>query len=71
MVLNQGGQCENSVTKRTDFLIVGNFDFTKFTHGEKSSKLLKAERMKASGVDIEILSEDEWWRMLKKQKLKS
>lgn len=69
LVLAHGGQCEDSVTKRTHFLVVGDFDFRKFTHGDKSTKLLKAERMKAMGADIEILSEDEWRRMLDLKKL--
>ena len=42
LVVDQGGHCEDAVNKRTNFLIVGDFDFRKFTHGEKSSVSVRA-----------------------------
>jgi DNA polymerase-3 subunit epsilon len=63
-VVNAGGECGLSVTKKTDFLIVGQQDFRKFRGGNKSSKMRKAEDLLSKGVEIEILPEPEFMRML-------
>ncbi len=57
IVVNVGGILDNSVTKNTNYLILGNNDYNAILKGEKSSKHKKAEKMKLSGQDIEILDE--------------
>ena len=59
------GQVENNVTKKTNFLVLGEQDFRKFAEGHtKSSKLRKAETVKQEGQDIELLSERDYLEML-------
>jgi DNA polymerase-3 subunit epsilon len=63
-VVNLGGHCPTTVTKDTSFLVVGDQDFRKFTDGISSSKMKKAQRLRAAGSDIELISEDDFLRML-------
>lgn len=56
--VNLGAHCENNVTKKTDVLVLGNFDYNATVKNNKSTKLKKAEGLKLEGQDIEIMSED-------------
>lgn len=56
--VNLGANCENNVTKKTDVLVLGNFDYNATVKDNKSTKLKKAEGLKLEGQDIEIMSED-------------
>lgn len=57
-VVDVGGYIADSVTKATNYLVVGSFDFVKSAKGDKSSKMKKAEKMKLDGLDIEVISEN-------------
>jgi DNA polymerase-3 subunit epsilon len=63
-VANLGGVCADSVTQKTNFLILGNNDYCKAIKDGKSSKQKKAEQMKLGGADIEIISENVFYDML-------
>lgn len=63
-VVDIGGSIGNSVTKKTNYLILGNNDYSYSLKGEKSSKQKKAESLKLSGHDIEIISENVFYDML-------
>ena len=54
-----GGLCENGVTKKTRFLILGTQ-----TKNRKSLKHLKAEKNLAKGQQIEIIPEVLFYKML-------
>jgi len=56
-VVNLGGICTDVVSKNTNFLVLGNFDYRHVKDG-KSSKLKKAEDLILRGHDLCILSED-------------
>lgn len=58
LVVDLGGSCSDSVTKKTNYLILGNTDYCSNVKGNKTSKTLKAEKAKLSGQDIEIISEN-------------
>jgi DNA polymerase-3 subunit epsilon len=57
LVVNVGGNCADSVTKKTNFLVSGMQDFKMLNGQTKSSKLRKAETLKQAGQDIELISE--------------
>lgn len=57
IIVNIGGYADNSVTKHTDYLILGNSDAMKYYNKEKSSKTLKAEKLMREGGQIRIISE--------------
>lgn len=64
LVCNIGGICENGVTKKTNFLIVGDFDYSANIKDGKSSKLKKAEQLILAGQDLQIISENTFYTML-------
>lgn len=64
LVINIGGRVGNSVTKKTNFLILGNNDYCKTIKGGKSNKQKRAEQLKLKGQDIEILSEQTFYDLL-------
>lgn len=65
LVVNLGGVLDNTVTKKTNCLILGNNDYNAILHGEKSSKHKKAEQLKLEGQDIEIIDEFTFYDILK------
>lgn len=61
LVVNVGGTVANRISKKTNFLVLGNNDFCNSIKNGKSNKQKKAEAMKLSGQDIEILSEQTFY----------
>lgn len=64
LVVNLGGNVGDNITKKTNFLIVGNTDYIANVKGSKTSKMKKAENLKLSGCDIEIIPENVFYEML-------
>lgn len=64
IVVDYGGLVGNSVTKKTNYLILGNNDYCPLIKDGKSSKQKKAEALKLSGNDIDIISEDVFYDMI-------
>lgn len=64
IVANLGGINADSVTKKTNYLILGNNDYCKSIKDGKSSKQKKAEKLKLAGQDIEIISENVFYDMI-------
>lgn len=63
LVANKGGKPQNGINKDTDYIIVGNFDDV-MIKGNKSSKLIKAEKMISEGKELEIIGEKDFFKML-------
>ena len=55
--VNLGATPQSGVTKKTDYLVVGSFEFSASIKGNKSSKLIKAEELLAKTGAPEIVSE--------------
>ena len=64
IVVNKGGLCGDSVTKKTNYLVLGNNDYCFSIKNGKSNKQKKAELLKLSGIDIEIISENIFYEMI-------
>lgn len=64
IVVNLGGICGDSVTSKTNYLILGNNDYCKSIKDGKSSKQKKAETLKLKGNDIEIIPENVFYEMI-------
>ena len=64
IVVDFGGQCGDSVTKKTNYLVLGNNDYCNTIKDGKSTKQKKAESLKLSGNDIEIISENVFYDMI-------
>lgn len=63
-VVDLGGIADNNVTKKTNFLVLGNNDYCKSIKDGKSTKQKKAEQNKLSGCDIEIITENVFYDMI-------
>ena len=64
IVANMGGINENGITKKTNFLILGNNDNNKTIKDDKSTKQKKAEAYILSGQDLKIISENVFYSMI-------
>lgn len=64
IVVNLGGHCLNGVTKQTNLLILGNFDYVSNIKDGKSSKLKKVEKLILDGQDLQILSENVFYDLI-------
>ena len=57
LVVNIGGIVGDNVTKKTNFLVLGNNDYCKSIKDGKSNKQKKAEKLIAEGADLSIIPE--------------
>lgn len=64
IVVDSGGICSDTVTKETNYLILGNNDYCPLIKGGKSNKQKKAESLKLQNYDIEIISENTFYDMI-------
>lgn len=64
IVVNMGGICGDSVTAKTNYLILGNNDYCSSIKDGKSSKQKKAEGLILKGKDLSIISEDVFYDMI-------
>lgn len=62
--VNKGSLYFDTVNKKTNYLVIGVQDYSKFVDGKKSSKLKRAEELIANGQDLEIIGEDEFLNLL-------
>jgi DNA polymerase-3 subunit epsilon len=64
LVLENGGEIGDNVTKKTNYLVLGNADYHVRLNGGKSSKMKKAEDLILKGADLEIISENVFYEMI-------
>lgn len=64
IVVNLGGYVENTVTKKTNFLILGCNDYCKSIKDGKSIKQKKAEKLILQGQELFIITEDEFYDLI-------
>ena len=64
LVVDHGGLCGDGVNKKTNFLVLGNNDYCTTIKDGKSTKQKKAEQLKLTGCDIEIISENVFYDMI-------
>lgn len=63
LVGKKGGTPQNGINNQTDYIVLGDFEDV-MIKGNKSSKLIKAEKMINEGINIEIVSEQDFLKML-------
>lgn len=63
-VTEVGGNFRNSVSKKLDYLVIGDGDFVQFADGWRTGKLLKALELRRAGAPIEIIPENDFLHML-------
>lgn len=71
LIVNLGAIAENNITKKTNYLILGNYDYMNSIKNGKSNKQKKAEKLILSGADLQIIPEDVFYQMINEyQKVK-
>lgn len=63
-VVDLGGSCTSGVAKKTNYLVVGEQDYSRLRDGKKSSKMKKAEEYANQGLEIEIITEEDFLKLL-------
>ena len=64
LVVNVGGLISDNVTRKTNYLVVGSFDFIKSVKGNKSTKMKKAEELILGGYDLKIISDKTFFELI-------
>ncbi len=64
IVANIGGYCGNTVTKTTNFLIVGDMDYRQGLNGYETSKLRKAKQLIEQKQDLKIIPESAFYDLV-------
>ena len=64
IVVNLGGICADSVTKKTNYLIMGSNEYNPTVKDGKSTKQKKAEALILKGADLQVLSESVFLELL-------
>jgi DNA polymerase-3 subunit epsilon len=55
---------QENITKDTDVLVMGEFDARKYAGGDRSNKMLKAEKTLKNGGNIEVISRAEFLELI-------
>ncbi|AYY14967.1 hypothetical protein EF847_22020 [Actinobacteria bacterium YIM 96077] len=64
LLVNAGGEFTQGISRFTRYLVFGQQDFSKFVDGQKSAKTRRAEAIISNGHTLQIISEDDFLRML-------
>ncbi|MDZ4180607.1 MAG: exonuclease domain-containing protein [Coriobacteriia bacterium] len=64
LVSDGGGRPRTSVSKLTEYVVVGELDHAAFMEGRPSSKLRKAMELISAGYSVQVLSEREFMSLL-------
>ena len=63
-VTEVGCDFKNSVSKKLDYLVIGDGDFVQFADGWRIGKLDKALSLREAGASIEIIPENDFLQLL-------
>ena len=64
VVVDHGGIPSNSLTQKTNFLVIGNEEFADSVKNGKTNKMKKAESFQSKGKDISVVSENTFFDVL-------
>ncbi|MFY9271023.1 MAG: BRCT domain-containing protein [Candidatus Manganitrophaceae bacterium] len=59
-VIRLGGACESTITKQTNYLVIGTFGSRDWVHTSFGRKIEKAVEYRSAGQQLAIVSEDHW-----------
>ena len=65
IVVNIGGLIKpDTLSSKTNYLVVGTYDYNQYGEGFKSTKMKKAEELISQGKELEIISEIDFFKMV-------
>jgi NAD-dependent DNA ligase len=59
-VTSRGAKCEDSITRRTNYLVIGTFGSRDWVHTPFGRKIEKAVAYRRTGIRLAIVAEDHW-----------
>ena len=59
-VVEHGARCEDAITRRTSFMVVGTFGSLDWAHSSYGRKIQRVVDLRASGLPVRIVGEDHW-----------
>jgi hypothetical protein len=59
-VTDRRGTCEDNITRRTSFLVIGTFGSRDWRHSAFGRKIVRAVELRDSGFALRIVGEDHW-----------
>lgn len=59
-VIARGGVCQDAITKKLNFLVIGQLGSRDWLHSTHGLKIMKAVEYRDSGVPLAIVSEHQW-----------
>lgn len=65
LAAKHGFDVKSSVSKKLHYLVVGTQDLSLLAGHDKSSKHRKAEELIAEGIELQILTENDFIKMIK------
>jgi hypothetical protein len=63
-VTQRGGRCEQTITQRTTFVVIGTFGSRDWAHTSFGRKIQRAVKLRDAGSAIRIVGEDHWAQAL-------
>ena len=63
-LMRRGAIPADSITRKTDYLVIGNECYREYVSGLCSSKITKANEYIAKGIDISLISETEFLALI-------
>lgn len=64
LVADLGGIPGDNITKKTNYLVLGNNDYCKTIKDGKSTKQKKAEKLILDGADLQIIPEEVFYELV-------
>jgi NAD-dependent DNA ligase len=64
LIVERGGLIGGSVSRKTNYLVVGSIGNDQWLHSTYGTKIKKAVELRENGVPIAIISEEHWQRVL-------
>lgn len=63
-VVDRGGRVTSAVSKKQDYLVMGDQEYWKFADGQQSNKTRRAKELVADGHSLEVIGEYDFLTML-------
>lgn len=63
-VIDKGGACSSGITKKLNYLVIGEIGSRDWLHSTHGRKIQKAVEYRDSGVPLHIISEQHWFNQI-------
>jgi hypothetical protein len=68
-VIELGGRVRDTVTRRTNFLVIGPIASSAWLESTHGRKILRAVELRSNGLPLRIVSEEAWIRAIESEGL--